>query len=440
MTFKNNIFNKNVTVFFPVLASVLFLLGCSQQEIKKPPPPKVVISPVISKKVSKYREMVGEIIAKEKVELRARISGFIEKQNFPNGSTVKKGDVIFLIQKNQYKAQLEAAQADLMKAQAELKNSEIDFNRQKYLVNRSAVAVIDFDLAATKKAKALSEVLTAKSQLELARLDYSYTKIKAPYDGVIGVSKYDPGNLVNLNSEPLTTLVMMDPALVEFNVSESSLIDVIQAEHELNKNKEKNKTYNTSLPNIIVKLILSNGTKYKYNGKIIFVDNEINSMTGTIRMRAILKNPQQLLVPGGYVRVQIMRENKTTALLIPQASVQETQAGSYVLTVNDKDIVEQKFIDTGAVYGTDIIVLKGLKIGERVICQGLQKVREGIKVAPVEAKNEPINKKTINSVKPKEKSQTTSENKVNKTMQEMNINIEQADTNDSSKQTEGQTK
>ncbi|MCP4179061.1 MAG: efflux RND transporter periplasmic adaptor subunit [bacterium] len=413
MTYKNNL-----VTFLPILTVTIFLFGCSKQTIQNPPPPKVVVSPVISKKVHKYREMVGEIIAKERVDLRARISGFIEKQNFPNGSSVKKGDVIFIIQKNQYKAQLEAGEAALMKAKAELTNAEIDFNRQKYLVNKSAVAVIDFDLAATTKATAQSEVLTAKANLELAKLDYSYTEVKAPYDGVIGIANYDPGNLVNLNSQPLITLVMMDPALVEFNVSESSLIDVLQAENKLS-NKTKKGEYNTSLPHIIVKLILSNGTKYKYNGKITFVNNEINSMTGTIRLRATFDNPQQLLVPGGYVNVQVMRENKISAMLIPQASVQESQAGSYVLTVNDKNIVEEKYIETGTVYGTDIIVTKGLNVGEHVICQGLQKVRSGIKVAPVKAQNEPTEKITE---KP-DKSQTASKKN------QPNSNAEKKDSN-----------
>ncbi|HJO93026.1 MAG TPA: efflux RND transporter periplasmic adaptor subunit [Victivallales bacterium] len=414
MTFKNIFYKKNLLTFPSALAAALFLFGCSKQAIQQPPPPKVVVAPVISKEVHQYQEMVGEVIAKERVDLRARITGFIEKQNYPNGAKVKRGDVIFLIQKNQYKAQLEAAEADLMKAKAELTNATIDYNRKKYLVNKSAVSVVDFDLAATAKATAQSEVLTAKANLELAKLDYSYTEVKAPYDGVIGIANYDPGNLVSITSDPLVTLVMTDPILVEFNISESLFVDILQY-HQKNKVKGKK---DSSYPKIIVKLILSNGTEYEHYGEITFVNNEINSMTGTIRIRALFKNPHQFLIPGAYVKVKVMKNEKDNALLIPQASIQETQAGSYVLTVNDKNVVEEKFIDTDTVYGTDIIVTNGLKLGERVICQGLQKVRPGIKVSPVKIENDPtkdIVKKTatLKTAPEKGKAKITTEEKKN---------------------------
>ncbi|MCP4180556.1 MAG: efflux RND transporter periplasmic adaptor subunit [bacterium] len=437
MIFKNIFYKNNRIIFLSSLTITMFVFGCSNQTLKTPPPPKVVISPVISKKVYIYKEMVGEIIPKEKVELRARITGFIEKQNFKNGSTVKKGDVIFVLQKNQYKAQLEAAEADLLKAKAELKNAEIDFDRKKYLVNKKAVSVVDFDLAATAKATALSELLTAKSKLELAKLDLSYTEIKAPCDGVIGVANYDPGNLVNATSKPLITLVMTDPILVEFNISESQFIDILQY-HQKNKTNNNGKTL---YPEIIVKLILSNGTEYKYNGHITFIDNQINPTTGTIRIRAQFKNPNLFLIAGGYVKVKVMRNNRKNVLLIPQASIQKSQAGSYVLTVNSKNIVEQKFIEVGKVYGTDVIVTKGLKISERVIRQGLQKVREGIKVNPVTTRNTPTDdlntKPKISHIKKnnksKEKKQNISNHKLNKAIQDKNKTIKSKSSNLSSR-------
>ncbi|HJO95690.1 MAG TPA: efflux RND transporter periplasmic adaptor subunit [Victivallales bacterium] len=443
MILKNFFYKKNMITLLSSLTIAIFISGCSTQTINPPPPPKVVVSSVISKKVNLYKEMVGEVIAKKKANLRARITGFIEKQNFPNGSTVKKGDVIFLIQQNQYKAQLEAAEANLLKAQAELNNTDIDYNRKKFLVKKSAVSVVDFDLAATAKATAESALLTAKANLELAKLDLSYTKVKAPYNGVIGIANYDPGNLVNLTSKPLITLVKTDPILVQFNISESLFEDILQYHH---KNKTKDKK-NTSYPEIIVKLILSNGTEYQYNGRITFVDNQINSMTGTISMRAQFKNPQQFLTPGGYVKVKLMKNNPKNALLIPQASIQESQAGSYVFTVNSKNRVDQKFIKTGAVYGTDIIVTKGLKVGEHVICQGLQKVREGIKVHPVTAANTPTEdlntKPNISQIKKnsksKEKIQNTTDNQFNKTIQDKNKSIKSTHSN-LDVQTQGQVK
>ena len=403
-----NFFSIRRTVLYSLPISTLLLLtSCSDKQPPPPPPPSVIVTTVSSDEVTESMNIVGQVAAKENVYLQARVKGFLTKRNFAEGSFVKKGQLLYEIEKGLYQAQVEAAQAELDEANAQLNNAMIDYNRQKTLVQKSAVSVQVFDIAATLKASTEANVLGAKAKLKEAQLNLSYTDIYAPFGGRIGVSTYSVGNLVGPESNPLAQVVMIDPIRVEFNLAESLILTILQETFSGNKLPNKN-SKKVILKSVIPKLILANGTKYKYAGQINFVNNIINPLTGTILMRALFSNPKALLIPGSYVKVSLQNDVKTKAMLIPQSSIQEDQAGKFVMALNKDNEVVQKSITTGAIFGANIVVNKGLKVGEIIIVEGLQKVRTGLKVKPT------TQEKTSTPDKTEDSKKTTASNKTDK--------------------------
>ena len=378
---------KSFLLFRNVLLVCLIVslfTGCNKKKDKQVKPPEVVVVKVRSQKITESTTIVGEVVSKDKVYLRARIIGFLEKRNFIEGSFVKKNELLFQIEKTKYQAEVESAEARLQTAKANLKNTIIDFDRQKYLVDKDAVAKKNFDIAECEKAIAEADVLAGKAMLREAKLRLSYTDIRAPFNGRIGKSKYSIGNLVGPNSEPLALLTMVNPITVEFNISESLFVSLLQHAVSKDKTLKKKKSDDLDIDYVIVKLLLANGTEYPIEGKIDFVDNVINPMTGTILVRAEFKNPDGLLTPGAYVNVTLISTYQNQRLLVPQAAIQEDQTGQFVMMLNKKNEVTKKNLETGSIYGTEIVALKGLKLGERVIKEGLQKVRTGMVVTPKE--------------------------------------------------------
>jgi membrane fusion protein, multidrug efflux system len=400
--------------------TVSLVTGCSKNEEVKIKPPEVVIAKIRSQNLAESIDVVGGVVAKDRVFLRARITGFLEKRNFKEGAFVKKGDLLFQIEKTEYQAEVETAKAQLQTAEANLKNTIIDYNRQKYLVDKDAVSKKNYDLAVCAKAKAEAGVLGGKAALKEARLELSYTDIYAPFSGKTGKSRYSVGNLVGPNSDSLALLTMIDPISVEFNISESLFISLRQYEDSESKKSQKRNRDKLDVDFVTVKLILANGTEYPISGKINFVDNVINPMTGTILVRAEFKNPDALLTPGAYVNVIIETNHKLPRLLVPQAAVQEDQTGQFVMMLNKKNEVIKKNIKTAAIHGKDVVVLKGLELGDRVIQEGLQMVRGGMIVTPIEVSSQSQN--TVTSLSnAKEKAKV--KNDGNSTNKDKNIKV-----------------
>jgi membrane fusion protein, multidrug efflux system len=389
-----------------LLLTTLFNFGCSKQKQQKKASPKVIVCPVTQQKVHPTDTMVGQVVALEKVALRARITGFIEKQPVENGAFVKKGDIIFLIQKIQYEAEVLSAQGNLEKAQATLENATINYNRQKYLAAKQAVSQRDFDLAAANLGDAQGGLKLAQADLIEAKLNLSYTEIIAPFDGKIGIAAYDPGNLVSPDSGVLVEIVMLDPVFVQFNLIEQNLLDYIEKKYS-NKNLANKPNKITLAERIAVKLILSNGQKYPLTGKIEYSDNVIDSLTGSILLRAIFKNSQRMLIPGAYVNVILERKDPLEALLVPQDAVQMDQVGSFVYVLEKNNTVKYTSVIVGAVYGIGLSVKSGLKAGDLVVYQGIQKLRDGMKVIPKTVKYDEI----MDKIKKTESNNSKSKNK-----------------------------
>ena len=360
-------------VFFSSVI-LLFVSACAKKAQKRPFVPTVTVFPVQTVDLAQITSVVGQVVPIEQVQLRARVQGYLTKRNFEAGSFVKKGQLLFQIQKDQYKADRELSIAKEIEAQAELDYANIQYNRYKLLYKQNAASQENFDQATKNKYLYDGSLDEAKANLTLADLNLSYTDIVSPFDGRIGMYTYSVGDLVDVSSKPLAEVIMTDPIWVEFTYSESIFLKIIQ---DSGRSLPNALNPNVNTPGIYVKLVLSDGSQYPLEGKLDFINNKIDPETGAIQMRARFDNPKQLLMAGGYVQVQVGRKTKVAEPIIPQSALQEDQAGTFVFIVNGKDVIEKRYITTGVTTGLNIAVTKGLSPEELVVTQGILLVRPG---------------------------------------------------------------
>ncbi|OGV35293.1 MAG: hypothetical protein A2020_06120 [Lentisphaerae bacterium GWF2_45_14] len=374
---------------FLSIFSILFLFsGCEKNVVSEAIVSEVIVTPVIFENVAFSFNIVGQAIAYDNVDLIARVEGFLEQRNFIEGRKVKKNDLLFVIEKTQYDANVTIAKSSLAAKKAELDRAVIEYNRKYSLFQKNAVSQQQVDDVTYQKAAAEANMLEAAAQLQLAELNLSYTEIRSPFDGRIGFANYSVGNLVGPSSKTLANVVRTDPMKVQFSINEKMLVDVLLE-------KVKKRVSNSKLK---IKAVLPNGTMYDKTGKIEFTDNKINPMTGTILIRAVFENPDNILTPGQYLKVIVEDPETKKALLVPRSAIQEDQAGKFVLTVDKENKVASNHIITGGDFGGNTVVSSGLSEGELVITEGLQKVRPNSKVKIVIDK--PLSEKTLESDEP----------------------------------------
>ena len=345
-----------------VTASAGIALGQSA-----PPPPAVSVTPVVSRQITEINDYVGRIAAIDKVDLVARVPGFIEQRNFTEGQVVKKGDLLFRIEQATYKAAVEQARATLAKAKATEVNAKLQLERGKELVRNNNIPQATLDQRQADEAAAQASVLEAQAALDQAEINLGYTEIRSPIDGRIGLAIFTEGNLVQPSSGKLATIVSQDPVYVLFQASER---DVLDYKRKILESGNKN-------GQVRIRIKLPNGSLYPHSGVNDFLDVQVDPTTDTVTVRAQVPNPEHLLIPGGIVGVTVERGEPQSALLVPQSAVLLDQAGRYVLVVDAARKVEQRRITTGAERDRDIVVTSGLKERELVIIEGIQKVRPG---------------------------------------------------------------
>jgi membrane fusion protein (multidrug efflux system) len=341
--------------------------GVANQAALAPPPPAVGVRVAGLRGVSQSFEFVGRIKAVNKVDVRTRVEGFLEKVLFREGQDVKAGDLLYQIEKVQFEAQVAQDKANLAAAEAEATNAGLQYSRQVELSRRqySPQSVVDQDKAAVDTTN--SKILQVKAALTRAQVNLDYTDIRAPIDGRIGRTAYTIGNLVNPSSGILATIVSQDPIYVLFPVSVRDL-QTIRA----TRAKEGGE-----LTKIEILLRLSDGKIYAHPGVWNFTDPQVDQQTDTLIMRATVPNPERVLSDGEFVTAIIRERQEQSRLAIPQAALQVDQSGYYVLIVDGEHKVEQRRVQTGPNLDTDIVIASGLKEGERVIIDGIQKVRPG---------------------------------------------------------------
>jgi membrane fusion protein, multidrug efflux system len=353
--------------------AALALIACCGEALAQgaPPPPAVTVTPVVSREVRESADFVGRVTPIDKVDLVARVPGFLEQRLFTEGQLVKTGDLLFRIEQDTYKAAVEQQSANLAKAKATEVNAALQLARGKELVHNQNISQATVDQRAADEASAQADVMEAQAALEQAQINLRYTEIHAPIDGRIGLAIFTVGNLVSPSSGTLATIVRQDPIYVIFAASEREVLDYKRRIAELGD------------PNghLTVRVRLPDGSLYPQPGLTDFLDIQVNASADTVAVRAQFANPQGLLVANGIVGVEVEAGKPKAALVIPQSAVQIDQAGSYVLVVDPAKKVELRRITTGTDQGTGVTVTEGLKEGELVIVEGIQKVRPGQVVA-----------------------------------------------------------
>jgi membrane fusion protein, multidrug efflux system len=367
-------FAHGLAVSLGLLLSAVLCCDSSLAQGSPPPPPAVLVAPVVSRQITEAGTFIGRIVAINKVDVVARVPGFIEERNFTEGQQVKTGDLLFRIEQDTYKAAVDQQSASLARAKATEFNANLQLQRGQELVKNQNIPQSTVDQRAADEHTAAADVQQAQALLEQAQINLGYTEIRSPIDGRIGLANFTVGNLVSPSSGTLATIVSQDPIYVTFPVSEADIIVYRQRIAETNN------------PHVTLHIKLPDGSIYPHPGLTNFIDVRVDPNTDTVLVRAQLPNPDGILVPGGIVTVVTDRATPQPSLMVPRVAVLLDQAGSYVLVVNDAKTVEQRRVTTGVEEGSDIAVKDGLKEGELVIVEGIQKVHPGQTVTATVAK------------------------------------------------------
>lgn len=359
------------------LASGLILvaalsLGTAEAQ-QQAAPPAVVVEPAQMQVIAQRADFVGRVEAIEKVELRARVEGFLKAVEFKDGDTVTEGQTLFAIEPDPFQATIDQREAQLASAKADLENAELNLQRGLDLLKSKTIALSQVDQRKADAAKARASVLQMEAALREAQIQLSYTTVKAPIPGRVGRTAFTKGNLVDPSSGVLATIVRDDEIRAVFQVTQREVLDYRKS----------------GGGEVTVRLRLADGSLYEQPGKIDFVDVVVDDKTDSQLIRAVFPNPQHVLTDGQTIRVVVERANEAPSVVVPQAALAVDQAGSYLFVVDQANKVEQRRVKTGAQREGRIVITDGLKEGELVITEGLQRVRAGMEVAAQRA--EPVN-------------------------------------------------
>ena len=360
---------------FLILLLTVCLLACEKKEAAPPPaPPTVEVVDVIQQDVPIYSEWVAQLNGDVNAQITPKVQGYVLKKDYQEGTFVKKGDLLFELDPRPFVASLDQAKADLAMAQANLSRAETDVVRDTPLVQQSAIPQkqLDNDLAAQAAGKA--QVEAGKAMVEQAKLNLEWTKVYSPVDGVAGLANSQVGDLVGTATK-MTTVSTVNPIRAYFNVSETVYLHFAQ---EIAAALNGTKT----TPPVSIEYIQANSQPFPEKGRIILVNREVTSGTGTIQLAAAFPNPGGILRPGGYGTVRFITDMQKGALLVPQRSVIEVQTDYQVVVVGADNKVTFRPVKVGDRVGQNWIIKEGLKLGDKIVAEGFMKLRDGMPVNP----------------------------------------------------------
>jgi RND family efflux transporter MFP subunit len=365
-----------------VVALASLLAGCGEaQKAAAPPDPAVTVANPVRKTVVEQDEYVGRFVPIDSVEVRARVSGYLDQVHFTDGQMVKQGDLLFTVDKRPFQTSLDQASANLAQARANLSFAEADLARAAQLVRDKTITEQTFDQRTQAKRVAAASVEAQEAAVRQARLDLSFTELRAPVEGRIGDRRVSPGNLVTGgtggNTTMLASIVSLDPIRFEFTFDEASYI-------RYERMSRTGKDVAVRDGSALVSLRLIDEPDYTHEGRMDFLDNTIDRASGTIRGRAVFANPHGVFTPGMFGRVRVPASPPYTALLVPDAAIGTEQARKYVLVVDGDSKVQQKYVTLGQLSGDLRVIKDGLAAEDRVVVNGLMRARPGIKVKPQE--------------------------------------------------------
>lgn len=358
------------------LAALGLLAACDQNSFVPPPSPTVEVAPPVQKNITRYLEATGNTAPIKVVDLVARVQGVLQSINYKDGTFVKQGTTLFTIEPETYKLKLDQAQASEAGLQALLKQSDAEFKRQSELVAKQYASQATFEQANAARDSAQANLQQAQVSTKIAAVNYGYTSVTAPFDGIVSAHMVSVGELVGVTSPTqLATIVQLDPIYVNFNVSEQ---DVLRIRAEAQRRGLKP----TDIVNIPVEVGLQTETGYPHSGKLDYAAPTLNQSTGTLAVRGVLPNENRVLLPGYFVRVRVPVEESVKALLVPDVALGSDQGGRYVLVVNSNDVVEQRKVAVGPLEGNLRVIEKGLAPEDRVVIAGILRTIPGQKVNP----------------------------------------------------------
>ncbi|MEP6841746.1 MAG: efflux RND transporter periplasmic adaptor subunit [Bradyrhizobium sp.] len=359
-----------------VICVSISLCACEQNSFVPPPPPKVEVAVPVQRAVTRYLEATGNAAPIKNVDLVARVQGVLQAINYQDGTLVKEGTTLFTIEPETYKLKLEQAQAAEAGAQASVRQTDADFKRQSDLVQRQAVSQATLDNSTSSRDNAQANLQQAQANTRIAAVNYGYTNVVAPFDGIVSAHLVSIGELVGASSPTqLATIVALDPIYVNFNVNEQDVL-------RIREDARKRGLTPSDLRQLPVEVGLQTESGYPHKGKLDYISPSLNQSTGTLAVRGVLSNADRVLLPGFFVRVRVPFDEQQNALWVPDVALGSDQAGRYVLVVNAENVVEQRKVRTGPLQGDLRVIETGLKPDDRVVTSGLLRAIPGQKVDP----------------------------------------------------------
>lgn len=354
-----------------LLPFFLCLVGCKKKS-PPPPPPEVEVITVEPTNVPIVEEWIGTLDGFVNAQIRAQVTGYLLKQDYAEGALVKKGDLLFEIDPRPFQAALDQAKSKLAQDQAQLGKTELDVKRYTPLANQEAISQEELDNAVQAKLAAEAQIKADQAAIETAQLNLDFTRITSLIDGLAGIALAQIGDLASPTSGSLTTVSTINPIKVYFQVNEQSYLTFW---HDF-------ASASGAGTNLELQLILSDGSVYPHKGKVFFVDRQVNPSTGTLQVVGLFPNPDFILRPGQYGRVRARTELKQNVLAVPQRAVTELQGSYQVVLIGETDNAHIQPVKVGQEVGSIWVIESGLKTGDRVVVEGIQKAKEGTVVIP----------------------------------------------------------